>query len=89
MATATKQTQEQRGQDVNKAVSTSSGVQSQQSQQSTSSVDGARVDINEQESLQEEGLGEQTQIQRSHADITLSFRMKVNFDPSKRYRTDV
>lgn len=85
MATATRQSQEQRGQDVNTGISTSTGAESQTSQQLSRSVDGGRMDITDQESFQEEGLGEQRQIQRSHADITLSFRMKVTFDPSKRY----
>jgi len=85
MATTTRQSQEQRGQDVDRAISTSTGSDVQTSNQTSIATDGERIDLNEQESTQQEGIGEQRQIQRSHADITLSFKMKINLDPSRRY----
>jgi|GEM_PF-4643494 len=91
MAGTTQQSQEQRGQDRNLARETGSSTQISQDVSNRTSTEGARVTTSEsrrQAAVQrqiDQGV-EQVTRQQQHADITLSFTVKIEgYDPGRQY----
>lgn len=89
MATATRQTQEYSGADTAHRRGESTATDKSTSKTKRRTVEQPRINTSEQENESVESGATVESIQRSHADITLSFKMTVNLDPSKRYPTNV
>ncbi len=85
MATATRQTQEQRGSDRSDGQSNRSGTQRAISNSTRRNEEGPKRQVTVAEST--DAAVETIATQREHADITLSFEIKLNgFDPTKAYQ---
>jgi hypothetical protein len=88
MATATKQTQEQRGRDINTREGSSRSDDASNSKSDRINIESERMTTSDQENESVEVGSTSKQVQYSNADMTLSFRMSISLDPSKRYPTN-
>jgi hypothetical protein len=88
MATATKQSQEQRGRDINSRSADSRSDDTSKGQSERTTVEAERLNTSEQETESLEVGTTSKQVQFSNADMTISFSMSISLDPSKRYPTN-
>lgn len=78
MSQVTKQTQEQRGQDRQVGQGSQTSTQQQTSTSSRSSSESARQTVSESQRASIEAGFEQVQTQKQHADLTISFRVRIS-----------